>query len=722
MLVHPLFAERPPGRMAKAALPGTLLGLPSREKDRGLRPYGLRGQNGQRGILDAMLLHPRIGTGFRNLRQELARQHVAWEALDGNSSEQERFAGLLQAMVESDRIVTDATDEGSGWRDVMSWVVDEWAYGFALANWTWGESTRGDLVLELYPVIPSTIERWVPDMERGTWVEVEQRTELLYARIPRDRLVYVRTRGAPGEWEGESILRPQLFGFESWKEASKAIIMVMAAASGVVTVEAPETGSDEQDWEAMVEQMVQFEQGIRRWFASEHGYKFDVSFPASGATGGLVEILQYWDAQIDYGLAQSMQSLGFSANGSRALGAELGEESQELRKAALEILLARLGRSIASVVAERVGYEGPLPTLHPVVERRRQIESRVRVIREAREGGLVQWTPERERDLAEELDLVGVAEPVEPVQAELPLSAAACCNHVHLAATVTVAGRDGDIFALHRELTVAEEAVAWGEIRRILLDAATDLRRDIARAASEHRAALWSVLPTESPDIPRSAIDRVQATAREAYARAVEAYAIRVATDVARESAAERHMQVQPDGARAYVMPSTDAVDDIVAGRIQALVQRAVDTIASRVWGEVEAFWAAGGTADTFETRQTELHREAEPVGAAIQAKARLIEAYDAAPREGTVPVEAVRTAILDDNLCGHCRAQDGTRYDLTDPSDIAAMMELELPDPQCEGRQRCRCGVVLRYARLEGDDLAEYLANVSPVLGGLPT
>lgn len=45
-----------------------------------------------------------------------------------------------------------------------------------------------------------------------------------------------------------------------------------------------------------------------------------------------------------------------------------------------------------------------------------------------------------------------------------------------------------------------------------------------------------------------------------------------------------------------------------------------------------------------------------------------------------------VRSALLDGNTCDHCDEMDGTEWD-ADDSDI-----VECPDPDCEGRDSCRC------------------------------
>jgi len=56
------------------------------------------------------------------------------------------------------------------------------------------------------------------------------------------------------------------------------------------------------------------------------------------------------------------------------------------------------------------------------------------------------------------------------------------------------------------------------------------------------------------------------------------------------------------------------------------------------------------------------------------------------------------RSAVLDSNTCDVCAAQDGDEYDFGDPSAP------DLPDPQCEGGDHCRCVYIYALASGTGD------------------
>ena len=804
-------------RIADGSIPGTLAGLPSRESVREFRPLGLRGSEGRRGILDEMQGHPRIGAAIRGMRVEMQRQDTMWVAQDADSREQLEFVSLIEKMIASDRIVTDRQDEGSSWGNVLGWLVDEWVYGFALANPSWD----GD-VLELYPVMPSSVRRWNIDRGSDEWVSVDQRTELRGVTIPREALIYVRSQGAPGELEGHSMLRPVIYAYENWKMASAAMVMIMGAASGVVDISAPKGGSDSEDWQALVEQAIAFEQGQRRWFMHEDGYEIDLKFPAAGATQGIVEVMQYWDAQIDQALGRSMQSLGFSATGSRALGEELSEESREQARANLAVLLRRFGVSLSQVIADRVGYDGPLPLLEPLVERRREVEGRVQVLGSAVQAGLIRWTPEREQELAEELDLAAIEE-IAPEPEELSSepnmkpteamadaakrglelraewgrggtdtgvarardisnrsnlspetwrrmkaffdrheqnrdaekreddggptagwiawllwggdpgrsranavvasldseSASACCpGHVRLASSVQVEDFDGEPFAFGRELDDVERFVSWVRNEAIRLAADDYLQRAVNEVAAAMRQELWRALPDEPGTIPGS-VQRLTSEYADQFQAVVRAYAIRIADEVATQSAAERHRQVAPDGTRTFVMGDLAAIERKLGGQVEAMTMEAAEVMASRVRGRVVDHWMSGGIEEDFEAAQPRLYAEALPVGNLIESQGRLVEGYANAPGEGMIPVEAIRTSVRDGDRCGHCAARDLTRYDLTTREGVEDMLAERLPDPECEGAPKCRCGWVLRYARVSGEEFERIRDEVGGLLGG---
>lgn len=705
-------------RIADGSIAGTGIGLPSREDMRELQPLGLRGITGRRGILDEMQGHPRIGAAVRNMRVEMQRQKTTWEPLDEGSAEQAEFIAVIEQMIQSDRIVTDQYDVGSNWGNVLGWLVDDWVYGFALANPSWS----GDL-LEVFPVMPSTVRRWDIDRTTGEWVSVHQRTDQKAVTIPRGALIYVRTQGAPGELEGHSMLRPVVAAYENWKITAAAVTMIMGASSGVLDIKAPKSGADTEDWQSLEDQAVAFEQGLRRWFMHEDGYEIDLSFPASGATSGLVEVMQYWDAQIDQALGRSMQSLGFTATGSRALGEELSEESQEQARANLQVLLRRFGVSLGATIAERVGYDGPLPTLSPLVERKREVSARVDVLGAALQAGLIRWTPERERELSEELDLPDIAEeenvlPVSPESLDAEETSAGCCGHERLAARTQVEDVDGETFEFDRDLHELERFVSWVRNETVRLAQDDRLARRIAEIANQHRDALWSVLPDEVGPVP-NAVERVSAEFRPRYEAAIHSYAIRVASDVAAQARDERRRQVGEDGARTFEIIDIDAIDSKMGGRLEAAKDEAATVIASRVQGRLVDHWMQGGTAADYEHGQTQLHREATTVGNLIESQGRLMNAYSEGLEEGVVPVEAIRTSVRDDRRCGVCASRDLRSFDLTTASGIEEMLAEELPDPDCEGAPRCRCGYVLRYRRVSGEEYRRIRENIGPVLAG---
>jgi len=78
------------------------------------------------------------------------------------------------------------------------------------------------------------------------------------------------------------------------------------------------------------------------------------------------------------------------------------------------------------------------------------------------------------------------------------------------------------------------------------------------------------------------------------------------------------------------------------------------------------------------------------------------------------VPVEAFRTSVSDKARCPTCERRDsgksGKTWSLRTAEDVQRFIddpEATCPDPDCDGRTNCRCGHLLRYARVPRVDMS---------------
>jgi hypothetical protein len=96
------------------------------------------------------------------------------------------------------------------------------------------------------------------------------------------------------------------------------------------------------------------------------------------------------------------------------------------------------------------------------------------------------------------------------------------------------------------------------------------------------------------------------------------------------------------------------------------------------------------------------LASEAAPIATRIEAVGTVVDAAEAAPA-GQVVIAAVRTSVRDPRVCDWCRSQDAANNPATSwrfPEQRQEFLDYmdthSLPDPACEGGDRCRCRITL--------------------------
>jgi hypothetical protein len=260
------------------------------------------------------------------------------------------------------------------------------------------------LRLELYPVHASSVQAWVA--APPTWqrlAKVTQATPTGYVEIPADRLVYLKHGGAPGEWEGVSILRPLVFIVERWISLLTAAERNSYFGAGVAKVSAPmaETPADR---DRMLDTLEAWQSGAAPWLLMPPGYEVDLSYPG-GAAGDPRSALEYLDAQIDNALGRALYSLGYSSRGSLALGQQVEAADGWQTTAQLDLLLAEFGRRVGEWVARRIGYAGRVPVLRTIGEESANTAERVTMLAQAAAAGLVSWQAADEDRMRAELGL-----------------------------------------------------------------------------------------------------------------------------------------------------------------------------------------------------------------------------------------------------------------------------------------------------------------------------
>ena len=403
-------------RTRSALSPSSTAGyaVPSRDPTPQLRPLALRGTGGGPGQLDRMRRgHPRVAVGCRDLALAIGSARIEFVELDDERPSETAFREDLDALIAE--CFTDAENGIGGWSALGAALAEYYLSGHYLAEARFVSApdaaprrtaSLDRLRLELYPIHASSVQAWVA--APPTWqrlAAVTQSTPTGYVEIPRERLIYLQHGGAPGEWEGVSILRPLVFIVERWISLLTSAERNSYFGAGVAKVTAPmaETPADR---DRMLDTLEAWQSGAAPWLLMPPGYAVDLSYPG-GAAGDPRAALEYLDAQIDNALGRALYSLGYSSRGSLALGEQVEAADGWQTTAQLDLLLADFGRRVGEWVARRIGYAGRIPTLRTIGEESKDTTARIAMLSQAVTSGLVSWSADDEARIREELDLAG---------------------------------------------------------------------------------------------------------------------------------------------------------------------------------------------------------------------------------------------------------------------------------------------------------------------------
>lgn len=665
---------------------------------------------------------------------------IPWEiqAIPGASeTRQERAARDLIASTIRERLTTDRHMPGSrGISSLMSEAVSALWYGHAAFNLT----AYDDGALEAYQIAQSSIQ-YIWTEPNGALRRVDQLTQSSWTQIPAERIAWVAYHADGGNWRGRGLARPLVFLAQTYSATLQSYARAAYMAAGVVTVTEPEAANRSvANQDAVAESLAAFESGALRTFQLPFGYVLSVDYPSGQQTAptGIDDMLS---AAVDQVLGSMVASLGYvSGSGSRALGEELADQDRERARQIVAWLSRSVGSWLIPWAARHAGVSPdvrlpvlgwrddsatapsataalPIGSLQVASEIVRGVVSADPMVPPLAPAVAVEmliaagFSPEAaDRMVAAQVASAtpAASAPATPAPA-VPMSehprGCGCCSTVRMSDDedgegVLVEGADGRIFRFYRPLTDLEQTVAWSDTEDELAGIFAGFAREVERIAGAHRAAVWQAIAD------RTDLDAVRVAYRAEYAAAIAEYvdAVSAATRTAAASEAERQISrglatagggIEPNEIRAIVQTHT--------AQSELAQMQAAEAIASRVQGEVTAAAATGASPATWSSRQTPdgLAGEAQPAASQAEVAARIDETASVGAARGMPVGTIIRTSVRDRRRCEVCAARDMREwtmpadYDefLVDPAAI-------VPDPECEGAPRCRCGLLVRLAR----------------------
>lgn len=409
----------------RVAIPGSTSGRPHFEKSPHFRLYQIVTGFGQPRLYDE------VATQWYAVAQELDDMRSALGSLDvqtvacgaryagdeGDETPQEAaWNDALEEMLFGRlRVETaDGYDEGlSSW---LAWLVYPacWGAGFASPYYEDEGGMMSGSPLYVRPLELSAVDRF--DAERGAltpkgfWYRP--------ASIPQDYIkyddvVHVTTVGSrPGHWYGwNPVFRSLASVFVRWRDlVLKAAASYMTAGGVLVAQQKAGAGTVAEDVRiGMLGRLKELEDGLARAIVITEQFELSVLSPGGSMPDwraqeeGLV-------ARVKERFANAAATLGLSTHGSRAVSETMGEDDQAKAARRRNALVNRGWMRLAQWVARQEGYTGRIRTLTTVEEEAQMDAGTIGGLAQARQAGLLSWTPTDEERIRERMGLASMEE------------------------------------------------------------------------------------------------------------------------------------------------------------------------------------------------------------------------------------------------------------------------------------------------------------------------
>jgi len=601
----------------------------------------------------------------------------------------------------ADRADRLRTRDRFSWDDHLRHALLALAYGFYFFEQV-GRIEDGLWRLrKLAPRTPQTVNQvWVaPD---GGLVGIKQNVGQVTELIPVDRLVAYCWDREGGNWYGRSALRP-LYGSWRAKRELVGIDVTKHRRNGMGVPVARALEKDVTDAQLKAGQAIASAWRVGETSGAALPYGMDVEIKGIGRTGGgqlpdTIASIQYHDQQMARAFAQMFAELGQTPNGSRALGAELGDH--------FELTQDTIGGWILSTVNAHVvedwvdwnyGESEPAPAV--AYDRDEGGELAIADLVSMVGKGLVVVDGELQEYLRERYSLPAVSDqpglvtvPSLPLGAVPPVAAAK-----HADRNVFAAARAAlDTPTTFRRDLLPHEAASGADFAGIDAAYRTQLEQLLATWEDVSQAEIDDLVGQVKAAGSLEQLAGVQASAAggEILAGAMRTVA---ATGAAQAAAEARSQGVDlPD-------PDLTSVNTVMGARAAAtdvLLARSISEAGGR-----EALRQAGGSLSNDEVAAgVRTHLEglsssylADRLGGAVQTaqnygRAQAMAAAEAAASGGAT---YYASELLDAATCDPCAEIDGQQFESWD--DMNANYGTS-GFVLCEGGDRCRGTAVALY------------------------
>jgi hypothetical protein len=666
-------------QIVRPVIPGWTGGQPEYEANPDLRRSAKTGTNGNPGIYDQMTQQwPTLRRGMASGRARLvaAGAEQMRPRLYGpvDAAWNERAAAWLDSLCSMQEAVSDRTGVGA----LLEWVHDCYWHGFGVLvpQWEDGAIPGTSGRCRMQQLVRSAVSRFDVGTQSMRVLAVVYSGATGQQTFSYDSVVHVAW-GLPGELFGAAELRPLIGPFSLFQQSQLSAMAAGVSAAGRLIIEEGENASD-ADRARAVQMGDQFDSGALRWVILPPNMK--ASFESTVVVGSTDPSAPcgWADAQASSLFMERTSALVSSQHGSRAVVDVLAEEDREIQLAVWDRVVGDGIGAVLRWLAAQSGYT----------------------------GAVWPWRVKRASVVAEKVDAdVDAADAYMAEEAQLS-DGHVCGSHcAHLSELpYETIGRDGASWSHASEPLVVEvDGYDFRPESYVALLADDDAERELEQALQREVSTL---VDAHRASVSEGMTQRELAQVRELWA--ARYYAALLQSQVAWSKLGRR--QADEEAAVQFETPLTtpsetqerwhaSMVETARKMRVTQALRQAAEEIASRVQSERIM-------RGDLPSRATVAGLTASAVGGlrSAQEASRVIEATTSPP-PGRVVVAFVRTAIRDQRLCPHCRAEHGKRWLFPQDAD-----EFERyvdangpPDPRCLGGvTRCRCRLVPIYGREE--------------------
>ena len=574
------------------------------------------------------------------------------------------------------------------WDDMLRHALLMLPFGFSILEkiWEYRDGVLG--IRKLDPRLPTSIVDWKWDNTTDELIGPEQDDgQGKRYVLPIEKLLVFTLEREGDNWEGTSILRS---AYKPWfiKSNLEKIDAIKhdRFGVGIPVMTAPEgVKQSDPSWAAA-------ETTLENIQAQEQGYLlkpagWDLKIEGGGAAAGtdVIASIKYHDGQIAKSVLAQFLELGSTETGSRALGASFIDLFLQSLQATADYLCEVINRFL---IPEYVGYNWTTPNLPRLrVNKIRTLDTATVAALKAQ--GLLSSDLELENALRSQLELpdrkdeqVEPSKPApEPEQAEDPEEGVEDEPEEGPDKKIEQADRRrryADFAPEEKLIDVSAISIQLDRARSIALRRVLEIR-DYQRSKLIDQACAMTRISQVSVQRKGDMYDALVDTFRAQF----EVGKQQVIKEIERQTGKQRALEDK-------AVVGQDELFDLVMDEFSLKVEGAAQKLESMIFDIALKARRAGFSGDS-------LRREIEKQAGAISDSTwegivdGAVNGGWGAGRDKGAEAYAdeidyvYRSAILDSATCDTCRGRDGQTWPTLEDAQI-------MPDPECEGGDRCRC------------------------------